>query len=196
MALARVVVAACVAACVFGAACARGGKTPEEAYRRLADAVAARDAARLFDALDLQTRWSWMTVQRAQREAYDVVLSTHPEGPDRARLLERLEAAAHAESARDLFAAKLPENAWQDLSGRLRGSRAEGIRPQGAHEAESIGPGGGRLLFRRDPRGQRGWGYAGLSDAGADLERRALADLELVRRSAADYERAATRQGR
>src|SRR5262245_54106478 len=94
--------AAAGAALVTLVGCARGASTPEEAYRRLAAAVTAKDAGALFDALDQETRWSWMTVQRSHREAYDVVLSIFPEGPDRTRQLGRFEAGATSENARAL----------------------------------------------------------------------------------------------
>jgi hypothetical protein len=54
------------------------------------------------------------------------------------------------------------------------------------------------LPFRKRADGHRswGWGYAGLAVQGEDVKRRAIADLELVRMSAADYERAAARESR
>ncbi len=51
--------------------------------------------------------------------------------------------------------------------------------------------GGGRLLFARGQDG--GWGYAGIAKQTADEKNRAYHDLEVVRASAADYERAAAR---
>src|SRR5205814_4405033 len=108
-----------VALAVLAAGCSRGATTPAEAYQRLAAAVATKDAGRLFDALDLETRWSWMSVQRAQRESYDIVLSNFPEGPERERTLRRFEAGALSEGARELFARQLDPRLWNDLAAAL-----------------------------------------------------------------------------
>ena len=84
--------------------CRSKAKSPEEAYRRFAAAVGAGDGTALFDALDLRTRWAWMTVQKSHREAYDIILSSYPEGPGRDRELRRFEHGATLGSARKLFA--------------------------------------------------------------------------------------------
>jgi hypothetical protein len=171
------------------AGCAGGASTPEEAHQRLVQAVAARDASRLFDALDLATRWSWMSIQRAERETYDILLSNFPEGPERERLVKRCQSGALSENARALFSSEFEPAAWEQL--------AAGLPPSGtprlvsADRAE-LAAGGRTLDYRR--AGRRGWGYAGLAAQAEDLKRRALADLEQVRASAADYERLATRR--
>lgn len=169
--------------------CAGGAQTPEEAHQRLVQAVGARDAARLFDALDLETRWSWMSIQRAERETYDIILSNFPEGPDRDRLLRRCQTGALSENARALFASQLEPTAWEELAAGLPGAGAPQV--VSADRAE-VAAAGRKLDYRR--AGRRGWGYAGLAGRAEELKRRALADLELVRSSAADYERAATRR--
>src|SRR5205814_4139619 len=86
-------------AALAAAGCAGGARTPEEAQQRLAQAVEAHDGARLFDALDLETRWSWMSIQRAERETYDIILSNFPEGSERQRYLRRCQAGALSENA-------------------------------------------------------------------------------------------------
>ena len=63
-------------------AAAHKAKTPGEAYKRFSAAVNAGDGGALFDALDQETRWNWMTIQKFHREAYDIVLSNYPEGRD------------------------------------------------------------------------------------------------------------------
>ena len=60
--------------------CRQKAKTPAEAYKRLTAAVNAGDGGALFDALDQETRWNWMSIQKFHREAYDIVLSNYPEG--------------------------------------------------------------------------------------------------------------------
>jgi hypothetical protein len=179
--------------------CGGGAKTPEEAYQRLAEAVTARDARRLYDALDLETRWSWMSVQRAQRESYDIVLSNFPEGHERERALRRFETGAHSESAGELFGRELDPQTMDDLGERVAALGPSPVLTAEGTRAESSAPGGkeaGRLVFRKTPDRHWGWGYAGLADRAEQIKRRALADLELMRSSAADYERAATRASR
>ena len=53
---------------------------------------------------------------------------------------------------------------------------------------------GAPLRFRKGQDGR--WGYAGLAAEAEDRKRRASADLELTRSSAADFERAAARAGK
>src|SRR6476620_5682456 len=94
---------AIAALCVGGAGCRPKAKTPDEAYKRLSVAVNSGDGGALFDALDQETRWNWMSIQKFHREAYDIVLSNYPEGEIRERATRRFEHAATAPSARDLF---------------------------------------------------------------------------------------------
>jgi hypothetical protein len=185
---------ALAAAMAAAAGCTRGPKSPEDAYRQLAEAASARDGSKLFDALDLETRWSWMTAQRAQREAYDITLSNFPEGPERDRQLRRFQAGALAANPRELFSKSVPAETWSELA-PLAGTPTPVFTGDGG-TVTAPGPGGRTLVFRKLSHGHWGWGFAGLADAGEQLKRRALADLEMVRASAADYERAAARQAR
>src|SRR5262252_8303621 len=95
-----------LAASAAGPGCTRGAKTPEDAYRRLSEAVSSGDGGALFDSLDQKARWAWMSVQKWHREAYDIVLSNYPEGPLRESEKRRFETAATATSARELFRAE------------------------------------------------------------------------------------------
>jgi len=171
----------------------RGSKTPDGAKARLAAAVAARDPAQLWDALDLDTQWSWMTVQRAGRESYDITLSNFPEGQERDRMIRRFEPAATSENAAALFAKSLAAEVWPALAAQMAaaGDRAPVANAAGT-EAEIVWP-AGRLLFRRTSRPGFGWGFAGLAGEAEALKRAASADLEALRTNAADYERAAAR---
>ncbi len=179
-----------VAALAVGG-CGRGAKTPQEAYDRFAAAVRARDGAALHDALDQETRWSWMTIRKSHREAYDIVLSNFPDG-ERDRHTRRFEAAAVSDSERALFATQMTAARWEELAKGL----PEGAAPALAgNEATVAKRDGGKLVFRRGPKDGR-WGFAGFAEEAELAKRRAIADLELVRNSAADYERAATRAGR
>ncbi len=63
-------------------------------------------------------------------------------------------------------------------------------------DAAQVATADGRLLpFRRGPKDGR-WGFSGLATEAEQAKRRAIADLELIQKSAADYERAATRAGK
>ncbi|MCG5052305.1 MAG: hypothetical protein KA712_05035 [Myxococcales bacterium] len=178
-----------VAGLVLAACTARGPKTPEAAFARLSEAVSARNAEDLFEALDQDTRWSWMTVQKCQREAFDVVLSNFPEGPDRERQLRHLEAGATAETAAELFAARMGTEALASLAGRLP---EPPVFTVAGSEAATPARSGAALLFRQI---EQRWGYAGFSSAAEEQKRRAVADLELIKTSATDYERARLRGG-
>ncbi len=174
----------------------RGSKTPAEAKARLAAAVAARDPAQLWDALDLDTQWSWMTVHRAGRESYDITLSNVPEGQQRERMIRRFAPAATSENAAELFAKSLAADVWPSLAAQLAaaGDRAP-VENAAGSEAEIVWP-AGRLLFRKTSKPAFGWGFAGLAAEAEALKRAASADLEALRTNAADYERAAARSVR
>src|SRR5204863_10007744 len=80
---------------------------------------------------------------------------------------------------------------------KLRDACAAGARIEAgadAHQATVVGPAGGRAPLLLGPKGT--WGYAGFAEDADDRQKRALADVDQVRRNAADYERAATRSAR
>jgi len=184
------VAAVLVASAVTAVGCRHKSKTPEEAYQRFADAVKKGDGAALFDALDQGTRWDLMTLQKAHREAYDIVLSNYPEGPEREREKRRYEPAATAPSARELFRTATAPGLIPTMQAEV--ARTAHIQPgAGDGEADAVTEGGARLPFVRGQDG--GWGYAGLAKQAADDKNRAYHDLDVVRASAADYERAAAR---
>jgi hypothetical protein len=175
------------------AGCRHGAKSPADAYKRLAAAVNAGDGGALFDALDQDTRWNWMSIQKFHREAYDIVLSNYPEGEIRERETRRFEHAATAPSARDLFI----EDAAPHLLPMLRPLVLSGapIEPGATpDDAAAVLASGARVELRRGKDG--GWGYAGLAKRAEEDKNRAYHDLEAVRASAADFERAAARAGK
>jgi hypothetical protein len=173
------------------AGCSRHPRSPEDAYRRLCQAVNGGDAAALFATLDQSTRWAWMTVQRCHREAYDIVLSNYPQGPVRERELRRFEAGATSETAADLFGREAGPSALRSLAPLVAAGAP--VETHGG-QAEVVLAGAQRLALAEGDDGS--WGYAGLAADAKDRERRAIHDLELVRTSAADYERAAARSGK
>jgi len=181
------------AAAASVAGCGYKAKTPAEAYKRFADAVKAGDGGALFDSLDQETRWNWMSIQKFHREAYDIVLSNFPEGPERERATKRFERAATASSARELF----KNDAAPTLLKMFRAlTLADGPIENGPGDdrAGATFPTGGRVELRRGKNG--GWGFAGLAKQAEEDKNRAYHDLEVVRASAADYERAAARAGK
>jgi hypothetical protein len=184
--------AAVVGGAAFAGGCNRGAKTPGEAWQRFVASVKQKDPRALYQALDLETRWSWMTTRRTQREAHDIVLSNFPEGTSRDQHLRRFEAAAAADSEADLFASWLPASRWESLAGGLPESATPEQR--GADRAEVLGAEGQVWSLRKDRDGN--WGFSGFSEEAEVIKRRALADLEVVRNNAADLERAATRAGK
>jgi hypothetical protein len=190
----RLTVALAIATVALVAAgCREKSRTPGDAFKRLAAAVNAGNGGALFDALDQDTRWNWMSIQKFHREAYDIVLSNYPEGEIRERETRRFEHAATAPSARELFA----QDAAPTILPMLRplvlaGAPIEnGPTPE---EAAAVLASGARVEFRRGKSGD--WGYAGLAKRAEEDKNRAYHDLEVVRASAADFERAAARAGK
>ena len=187
--------------------CRRRAHSPEEALARLQNVVANRDPAALFDVLDQRSRWAWMTIQKTHREAYDIILSNYPEGPERERELRRFQKGAMLGSARALFAEEVGQAALDALVNPLAPvERFEPAAPAAPAPASSpaaeppdqasvaVLTDGTRLPFERGPDGS--WGYAAFAHASSERQNRALHDVELVRTSAADYERAALQGGR
>lgn len=177
-----------------GEAGCRKARTPEDAYRRFSKAVAAGDAAALFDALDQKTRWAWMTIQKSHREATDIILSNYPEGAERDRELRRFERGATLGSARALFAEEMGQPALPGLRALAvtDGARFE-LAPDG-ESATALLSSGARVPLRRGDN--QSWGFAGFAAESEERQNRALRDVDQVRLNAADYERAAARAGR
>jgi hypothetical protein len=183
-----------IAAVGAGAAgCRHKSKSPAEAYRRFADAVRSGDGGAVFDALDQDTRWAYMTIQKWHREAYDIVLSNYPEGPEREREGHRFEHWATASSARDLFKQELAPALLPTFQPLVADDATIQPGPDDDH-ATAVLASGARAPLAHGKDG--GWGFAGLDKQVDDEKNRAYHDLEVVRASAADYERAAARAGK
>ncbi len=170
-----------------------GARTPAEAHARLRAALAAHDGARLWNALDQDTRWSWMTIQRSWREAYDITQSVVPEGPERARLLSRFEPGATSENAQALFVRMLSPEDWSRAQALVAAADTRAPAPTPSGETSEMATSAGTLVYRKAHNRFWGWGFSGLAARAEQLERSAYADVERMRRDAADYERAATR---
>jgi hypothetical protein len=171
-------------------------RTPAEAHARLAAALATHDSTLLWNALDQDTRWSLMAVQRAWREAYDITQSVVPEGPERSRLLARFAPGATSENAQTLFAKMLTPEDWTSLQALVAAaeSRLPEMSPSG--ETSEVATAAGSLVYRKAHNLFWGWGFSGLASRAEQWKRTAWADLERMRKDAADYERAATRGAR
>jgi len=166
-------------------------KTPAEAHARLAVAVAAHDATRLWKALDEETRSSWIAIGHAWREAYDITQSVVPEGPERARLLERFGAGATPEDAGTLFKRTLAPDEWKQEEDVL--AAASGRQPETtpAGETAELATPAGSLVYRRTHDQPWRWGYSGFAARAEQIKRTATADLARMRADAAAYRRAA-----
>jgi hypothetical protein len=175
---------------------ARGARAPAEAHARLAAALAANDSTLLWDALDQDTRWSWMTIQRAWREAYDITQSVVPEGPERARLLARFEPGATSEDAKTLFARTLTPADWASAQALVAAAGPRWPAPPPDGETSSLTTTAGPLVYRKAHNRHWGWGFSGLAMRAEQIKRSASADLERMRNDAADYERALARGGK
>jgi hypothetical protein len=186
-----VVLTAAVGAMAGG--CRHKAGSPDEAYRLFSRAVMERDGGALFDSLDQRSRWALMTVQKWHREAYDIVLSNYPEGPERQRELRRFEKGATAPSARALFKAEVAPGLFPTLAPLVAPNPRIEVLPSG-NLADAVLPSGARVRLTHEKR--QGWAYGGLGDDAEERKARAYHDLELVRASAADYERAAARSAR
>jgi hypothetical protein len=182
-----------VALAAATAGCRHKNKTPEEAYRQFSEAVSSGDGGKLWDALDQESRWALMTVQKWHREAYDIVLSNYPEGPERERERHRFERAATASSARALFIDEAAPVLMPMLQPLVAPDAKIEAAP-GGDRASAVLVSGARVELVRGKNG--GWGFAGLQKRAEDDKNRAYHDLEVVRASAADYERAAARAGK
>jgi hypothetical protein len=150
----------------------------------------------LWNALDQDTRWSWMTIARAWREAYDITQSVVPEGPERTRLLARFAPGASSENAQTLFAKMLTPEDWTTSQALVSAAGPRLPEPSPSGETSEIATSVGALVYRKAHSRFWGWGYSGLAARAYQIRRTASADLDRMRRDAADYERAATRGAR
>lgn len=189
----RLTVVVLIWACVGAVAGCGKPRSPQQAFAALQKAVSKDDAGALFDGLDKRSRWAWMTVQKSHREAYDIILSSYPEGQERERELRRFERGATLGSARALFAEQVGRAALAKLPHPL----PDAVRFETASDGENavaVLPSNATLPFRRGPDGT--WGFSAFADDSEDRQKRALGDVDMVRASAADYERAAARNAR
>ena len=124
------------------------------------------------------------------------MLSNYPGGPEREREKRRFEHARHRVQSR---ASCSRSDAAPELLPTLPPLVAADAAHRDRARATDQADGGARRRARasRFARGKNGgWGFAGLDKQAEDDKNRAYHDLEVVRASAADYERAAARARR
>ncbi len=159
--------------------------TPEGAYARIAYAVAQRHPGDAFAYLETDAQWAAYSVRDMRRKACDRVRASYP--PDeRARPLEAWHAEGDAPDGADVFVLLADRRGWiprleRDLSGvdhvEVAGERATVVTSRGT-----------RYPFRRRENGI--WGLTIFTAELAAEAERAARDLEVVERTAADYDRA------
>ena len=158
--------------------------TPEGAYTRIAFAVAERRPRDAFAYLETDAQWAAYTVRDMRRKACDHVRASYP--PDlRAPLLDAWQGEGDAPDGADVFALIASTRGWiprleRDLSGVARveivGERATVVTARGT-----------RYPFRRRDNGI--WGLTIFTAELAAEAERAARDLDVVERTAADYDR-------
>ena len=158
--------------------------TPEGAYARIALMIAERRPRDAFPFLETPAQWASFTIQSARKKACDRVRASYPPS-EGAPLLAQWRDEAEAADGADVFALIARRRGWierleHDLSGvahvEIQGERATVLTARGT-----------RYPFRH-----RDNGLWGLTIFTAELEaeaQRATRDLDVVERSAADYER-------
>jgi hypothetical protein len=157
--------------------------TPEGAYLRIALAVGERRVRDVFPYLETEAQWASYTIRDQRKIACDRVRASYP--PDQARpLLAGWSDEASAPDGADLFALLAKRRGWvarleRDLSGaastEIQGERATVVTGRGT-----------RYAFRKRDNGI--WGMTMFTaDLAAEAERSSR-DLEVIQRSAADYD--------
>jgi hypothetical protein len=189
----RRVVGLAIAAAVVGAGLATchvltrfpPDTVPEGAYLRIAYSIGRGDVKMVFPYLEDEAQHACFTIRDYRKQASDLVDKSYPE-PERARLLELYRAHATAPDGSDV---------WVDMAerrgmvGKLRRDLSGVAKVVVEGERATIETARGtRYAFRRRANGM--WGLTLFTpDLAAEAER-AARDFDVVKRAAADYERA------
>ncbi|HEX3773605.1 MAG TPA: hypothetical protein VHV51_04020 [Polyangiaceae bacterium] len=184
------VICGIVAALLFASTWARftfpSDLTPEGAYVRVVIAVNRGRAQDFFAYTETRAQHACYTIRDYRKKTRDRVLASFPEPERSKRVAEYAEEAAAPDGA-DIFAIYARRNGWmnrlrRDMSGiakiEIQGERATVETARGT-----------RYPFRRRENGI--WGLTLFTaKLEADAEK-AARDLDLIEKSAADYDRAA-----
>ena len=158
--------------------------SPEGAYTRIAYAIAERHPRDAFAYLETDAQWASFSVRDMRRKACDRVRASYPP-EERARELDAWRAEGEAPDGADVFALLAVSRVWverleRDLSGvehvEIAGERATVVTSRGT-----------RYAFRRRENGI--WGLTMFTAELAAEAERAARDLDVVERTAADYDR-------
>lgn len=162
--------------------------TPEGAYLRIALALAENRERDCFAYLETDAQWASFSIHDMRREATKLVTENYPPGEG-----EALVKAMHEEAAvdggpeefvlmsrRKGFTARLRRDLSGIASVEIDGERASVVTARGT-----------RYPFRRRENGI--WGLTSFTAELVSERQRAARDLDVVRRAASDYARAAGR---
>jgi hypothetical protein len=156
----------------------------DDSFRRFQRALHDGDSGRVFDHLDLATKWSVASVHKYQREMHELVARDYP-APLRAAELARTALAARARDEREFFVLLADEDGRIDRLQQGRGSGAVQRRELSGDQTLLLTDDGGRYPFTRGSDGR--WGYSGYAAEFAGRKDRAAQDVELVRENARIY---------
>ena len=160
-------------------------RTLEGAFERVAAAIDAGDAKRLYWDLELEARWSLMSIHRNQKQIRSLVDRDYPR-EERARAEGHWKVGADAKDPGELFAVLC---ARRDCLAPLRAKigAVERIERTATGGVVHTIPGGEyRFLKGKDGR----FGLVGFGDELAALSREVSRDMRVILRTAEHYRRA------
>lgn len=160
-------------------------RTLEGAFERVAAAIDAGDAKRLYWDLELETRWSLMTIHRSQARIRRLVETDYP-ADERARAVGRWRTGADARDPGELFAALCAARHCLDPLREKIGAIERVERTPDGGVVHTIP--GGEYRFKKGQDGR--FGLEGFRDELAAFERDVSRDLAVIERTAEQYRRA------
>ena len=161
--------------------------TPGGAYARIALSIAEHRPRDMFPYLETEAQWAAYSIRDLRKKACDRVRQSYPEDAGD-RLIDAWKDEASAPDGADVWALLAVHRGWtarleRDMSG------AADVAIQ-AERATVITARGTRYPFRLRDNGI--WGLTTFTPELQAEAERAARDLEVVQRSAADYDRART----
>jgi len=160
-------------------------RTLEGAFQRVAAAIDAGDAKRLYWDLELEARWSLMTIHRSQRRIRSLVETDFP-AEERSRAVGRWRTGAEAADAGALFAELCAaRDCLKPLREKIGAIERIERTPEGG-VVHTIP--GGEYRFKKGQDGR--FGLVGFQGELSSLERDVSRDLAVIERAAAEYRRA------
>ncbi|MBI2892636.1 MAG: hypothetical protein HYY06_03730 [Deltaproteobacteria bacterium] len=152
------------------------------AFERVASAIDAADAKRLYWDLDLEARWSLMSIHRSQKRARRLVNGAYPP-EERERATGRWTVGAEARTPGELFAILCArDDCMEPLRAKI-GAAARIERTADGGVVHTIR--GGTYRFTKGADGR--YGLVGFADRLAALKLEVARDLEVIERTALSY---------